>query len=68
VLLEENRWLEEQVPAETYPENYGARVDNSVYRPIIDELLKLAGYVEEDAIPPKAFRRKKRRTPPSGPQ
>jgi len=41
VLLEENRWLEEQILAGTYSCNYVARVDNSTYRPIIDELLEL---------------------------
>ena len=41
VLLEENRWLAQHVAAETYAENYGPRVDNSVYRPIIDEVLQL---------------------------
>lgn len=60
VLLEENRWLDQHVSAETYAENYGARVDNSVYRPIIDELLKLVGLVDEDAIAPKPRRRKRR--------
>jgi hypothetical protein len=42
-----NRWLAQHVAAETYVEKYGPRVDNSVYRPIIDELLKLAGLVDE---------------------
>lgn len=41
VLLEENAWLEEQMAANTYAENYLERVDNSTYRPIIEELLKL---------------------------
>lgn len=39
VLLEENRWLEQQLAAGTYARNYEGRVDNSIYRPMIDELL-----------------------------
>lgn len=45
VLLEENRWLEEQIRKGTYRKNYAARIDNSTYRPIIDELLKLVDTV-----------------------
>ena len=41
VLLEENRWLTRHVPADTYRRNYARRVDNSTYRPIIDEVLQL---------------------------
>jgi hypothetical protein len=41
VLLEENMWLEQQIEAGTYAENYPRRVDNSIYRPLIDELLAL---------------------------
>ena len=43
VLLEENIWLSQHVAGRTYAENYAARVDNSTYRPIIDELLVLLG-------------------------
>jgi hypothetical protein len=43
VLLEENKWLEQNIAAGTYVGNYADRVDNSIYRPIIDELLKLLG-------------------------
>jgi hypothetical protein len=43
VLLEENRWLQEHIPAGTYTEEYAGRLDNSIYRPIIDELLKTLG-------------------------
>jgi tRNA-guanine family transglycosylase len=39
VLLEENNWLRQQLEAGTYREQYADRVDNSIYRPIIDELL-----------------------------
>ncbi len=40
VLLEENRWLEQQLTAGTYLQNYAARVNNSTYKPIIDQLLQ----------------------------
>lgn len=41
VLLEENAWLEKELAAGTYADNYLARVDNSTYRPLIEELLTL---------------------------
>jgi len=41
VLLEENLWLEGQIADRTYTDNYVARVDNSTYGPIIDQVLKL---------------------------
>jgi 7-cyano-7-deazaguanine tRNA-ribosyltransferase len=41
VLLEENVWLQKELSAGTYATNYLTRVDNSVYRPIIEELLGL---------------------------
>jgi hypothetical protein len=34
-------WLEEQIRTDRYKENYVLRVDNSTYKPIIDELLRL---------------------------
>jgi len=40
VLLEENRWLTKQISAGTYAQNYAKRVDNSTYKPIIEELLE----------------------------
>jgi hypothetical protein len=43
VLLGENAWLEEQIRARTYAECYAARVNNSIYRPLIEELLALLG-------------------------
>lgn len=43
VLLEENIWLDQHVTGRTYADYYEARVDNSTYRPIIDELLALLG-------------------------
>jgi 7-cyano-7-deazaguanine tRNA-ribosyltransferase len=41
VLLEENRWLTKHISAGTYANNYKRRVDNSTYKPIIEELLGL---------------------------
>jgi 7-cyano-7-deazaguanine tRNA-ribosyltransferase len=41
ILLEEGRWLGKHVPAATYARNYRKRVDNSIYRPLIKELLGL---------------------------
>jgi 7-cyano-7-deazaguanine tRNA-ribosyltransferase len=41
VLLEENRWLTKHISAGTYARNYKRRVDNSIYKPIIEELLEL---------------------------
>ncbi len=41
VLLDENRWLTKHIKNDTYVRNYKRRVDNSTYRPIIEELLKL---------------------------
>lgn len=43
VLLEENIWLKQHILAGTYAQNYAGRVDNSIYRPIIRELLALLG-------------------------
>jgi hypothetical protein len=41
VLLEENRWLTRHISTGTYARNYKRRVDNSIYKPIIEELLDL---------------------------
>lgn len=41
VLLEENRWLSKHISAGTYVRNYSRRIDNSIYKPIIEELLEL---------------------------
>jgi hypothetical protein len=46
--LEESRWLDQHIGAETYTTHYGDRVENSVYRPIIDELLIMLGHVNID--------------------
>lgn len=43
ILLEENRWLNKHISAGTYARNYATRVDNSTYKPIIEELLELLG-------------------------
>ena len=39
--LEENRWLRHHIDGKTYAQNFDARVDNSIYLPIIGGLLKL---------------------------
>jgi hypothetical protein len=36
-----NRWLTKHITAGTYAKNYRRRVDNSTYKPIIEELLEL---------------------------
>jgi 7-cyano-7-deazaguanine tRNA-ribosyltransferase len=41
VLLDENRWLTKHLAAGSYAANYKRRIDNSVYTPIIRELLTL---------------------------
>lgn len=41
VLLAENEWLSKHIPAGTYRRNYARRLDNSIYRPIIDEVLRM---------------------------
>ncbi|MGO9270183.1 MAG: hypothetical protein ACLQOO_08015 [Terriglobia bacterium] len=41
VVLEENRWLTKHIARGTYRRCYDRRLDNSVYRPLIDELLAL---------------------------
>ncbi len=61
VLLEENRWLEEHVGAGTYVGNYEERVDNSVYRPLIDELLIQLGFRETTPAVSLTPRRRKAR-------
>ena len=46
ILLDENRWLSKHISAGTYRQNYRRRIDNSTYKPIIQDLLKL---MREDA-------------------
>ena len=41
VLLEENAWLEQHLAEGDYETVYADRIDNSVYRPLIDEVLEL---------------------------
>jgi hypothetical protein len=41
VLLQENQWLLKHIPAGTYRRNYARRLDNSIYRPLIDEVLQM---------------------------
>jgi hypothetical protein len=51
VLLEENRWLTKHISAGTYARNYAKRVDNSIYKPIIEELLELLKQDTNDNSP-----------------
>lgn len=41
VLLQETKWLQKHLCADSYRTNYRRRLDNSTYRPIIKELLRL---------------------------
>jgi hypothetical protein len=41
VILGENRWLVKHIAKGTYQRYYKQRLDNSIYRPLIDELLAL---------------------------
>jgi len=41
VLLEEVRWLEKHLDADTYHNNYRRRLDNSVYLPLIEKALAI---------------------------
>ena len=50
VILRENQWLTRHISRGTYRQNYRRRLDNSVYRPLIDELLAYAK-VRESAGP-----------------
>lgn len=48
ILLEENRWLVRHITKGTYERHYTRRLDNSVYKPLIDETILL---VKEDPLP-----------------
>jgi hypothetical protein len=41
VILGENQWLTRHIAKDTYQRYYKQRLDNSIYRPLIDELLAL---------------------------
>jgi 7-cyano-7-deazaguanine tRNA-ribosyltransferase len=52
VLLEEARWMEKHLRADTYANNYRRRLDNSTYLPLIKKVLemkKLEGKAAEDS-------------------
>lgn len=59
VLQAENRWLTKHIAGGTYVKAYKRRVDNSIYKPVIEELLKLletdnedfAGFIESRSNP-----------------
>jgi 7-cyano-7-deazaguanine tRNA-ribosyltransferase len=40
-LLEEARWIEDQLAAGTYAEQYRKRLDNSIYLPLVEKAVKL---------------------------
>jgi hypothetical protein len=40
ILLEENRWVSKRISDGTYAQTYTKRVDNSTYKPIIEQLLE----------------------------
>jgi hypothetical protein len=40
-LLQENQWLLKHIPAGTYRRNYARRLNNSIYRSLIDEALPM---------------------------
>jgi queuine/archaeosine tRNA-ribosyltransferase len=50
VLIEENRWLSKHISAGTYERNYLRRVNNSTYKPIIEELLELLKNNSHDSV------------------
>lgn len=74
VLVEENRWLEKHIAAGTYRRYYARRLDNSVYRPLIDELLALEAKAQAERVRPQTSpasssperRRPAARTSPTG--
>lgn len=41
VLLNEARWLQKHLEAQTYERNYRSRLDNSTYLPLIEKLLEM---------------------------
>lgn len=41
VLLEEARWLEKHLSKESYDQNYRRRLDNSIYLPLIKQVLEM---------------------------
>lgn len=49
VLLDEARWLEGQLQAKTYEDNYRGRLDNSTYLPLVMQVLKMKKRTEESA-------------------
>lgn len=51
VLLDENRWLNERLARNTYRRCYARRLDNSVYKPIVEKLLELQTEKDADAEP-----------------
>jgi hypothetical protein len=47
ILLDEARWLDKHLEAGTYERNYRRRLDNSIYLPLITQVLSMKKQVEE---------------------
>lgn len=47
VLLDEGRWVNEHMHAGTYSTNYRRRLDNSIYLPLIKQILMLKGALRQ---------------------
>jgi 7-cyano-7-deazaguanine tRNA-ribosyltransferase len=58
ILLQEVKWLKGHIRAGTYENNYSKRLDNSRYRPLVGELLKLLeeGNTKESGVTKKPAR------------
>lgn len=50
VILEENVWLQRHLSDGTYSQHYMDRIDNSTYRPLIEELIKFLGQDEASRL------------------
>jgi 7-cyano-7-deazaguanine tRNA-ribosyltransferase len=57
VLLEELKWIQDQLAEGTYRANCAARLDNSIYKRLIDELLSCHDTPPRDTLPDRAATR-----------
>lgn len=48
ILLEEARWLEEQLLSKTYEGNYRTHLDNSIYLPLVEQVLAMRKGIEAE--------------------
>ncbi len=44
ILLKESHWIEEQLQNETYAKNYQAYLDNTIYLPLIERLVRMPAF------------------------